>query len=158
MQTEEVVMKKDRHDCIQNIINQYTVQTQDELIGYLRNAGFDVTQATVSRDIRELKLSKLLTEKGVYRYTMPPEGADSMAPVFNFSLMSAVTSIDHVQNIIVMRTTPGMAQAVAFGIDNKKEPAILGCVAGDDTIIVIVRDHHSTEKLCVQISGMIGGK
>ncbi len=149
-------MKKQRQDCILNIISAYAVETQDELIGHLHDAGFEVTQATVSRDIRELKLSKILTEDGSYRYTVPPEGMDNTVTAFSFSLMDAVISIDHVQNIVVMKTTPGMASGVAAGIDNKKEPAILGCVAGDDTIIVIVRDHHNAERLCIQISDNIG--
>lgn len=142
-------MKATRQEEILKLVSEESIQTQDELIARLRQLGYGVTQATVSRDIRQLKLTKVMTEDGVYRYVLP-HGSDegSGATQLNQTLLNAITHIDHVNNTIVIRTYPGMAQAVASGIDAAQDPGILGCVGGDDTIIVIARTDELAHGFC----------
>lgn len=133
-------MKNIRHAKIKEIIEKNIIETQEELADALRNDGIDVTQATVSRDIKELMLIKVPTGDGRYRYAFPPE----QNIVFSQSRMErtfqdSVIGIDYSENLIVLKTLPGTAQAVAFTIDYIKWPQIIGTVAGDDTILVIVK-------------------
>lgn len=135
-------MKIKRHNKIMEIIEQHSIETQEELITQLRLAGFDVTQATISRDIRELKLAKVMCETGSYKYVLPKPGNEDGRHVYNKALSGSIKSVEAAMNDIVIKTYPGMANAVAAGIDALREHDILGCVAGDDTIIIIA---HSTE-------------
>ena len=148
-------MKKNRLDKIIDIITTCEVETQDELITYLKDAGYAVTQATVSRDIRELKLAKVMTGRGNYRYILPKEDKDSRQLHISHALAETITRAEVAQNIIVLHTYAGMAQAVALEVDHLAHPNILGCVAGDDTIIVVVRDSGSATALSEQIQEMI---
>lgn len=141
-------MKAPRHEAILKLVSEETVQTQDELITRLREMGYCVTQATVSRDIRELKLTKVLTGQGVYRYVIPSTGDGKTITKINATLINAITKIDYANNIIVITTYPGMAQAVASGIDSAKTADMLGCVGGDDTIIVVARDEETAKVIC----------
>jgi transcriptional regulator of arginine metabolism len=123
------------------LIARYEINTQDELIELLRDNGFDVTQATVSRDIRELKIAKMTTGRGTYRYVLPKHiGENSAGIKFNNTLVDSVLSVEYACNIIVLKTYPGMANAVAVGIDSMNLHQVLGCVAGDDTIMIVSRD------------------
>lgn len=142
-------MKATRQEEILKLVSEESIQTQDELINRLRSLGYGVTQATVSRDIRQLKLTKVMTEDGVYRYVIP-HGSEEDGGVtrLNRTLLDAITRIDHVNNIIVINTYPGMAQAVASGIDAAQDQDILGCVGGDDTIIVIARSEDTARGFC----------
>ena len=148
-------MKKVRLDKIIDIVTRYEVETQDELITHLKEAGFVVTQATVSRDIRELKLAKVMTGRGNYRYILPKEDKDARRLHISHALSETITRAEAAQNIIVLHTYAGMAQAVALEVDHLYHPGILGCVAGDDTIIVVVRDNGSATALSEQIQEMI---
>ena len=148
-------MKKNRLDKIVDIITRNEVETQDELIAHLKEAGYAVTQATVSRDIRELKLAKVMTGRGNYRYILPKEDKDSRQLHISHALAETITRAEVAQNIIVLHTYAGMAQAVALEVDHLAHPNILGCVAGDDTIIVVVRDSGSATALSEQIQEMI---
>ena len=148
-------MKKNRLDKIIEIITQYEVETQDELIAYLKEAGFEVTQATVSRDIRELKLAKVMTGRGNYRYILPKEDKDTRRLHISHALSETITRAEAAQNIIVLHTYAGMAQAVALEVDHLFHPGILGCVAGDDTIIIVTRDNASASSLSEQMQEMI---
>lgn len=148
-------MKKNRLDKIVDIITQNEVETQDELIAHLKEAGYAVTQATVSRDIRELKLAKVMTGRGNYRYILPKEDKDTRQLHISHALAETITRAEVAQNIIVLHTYAGMAQAVALEVDHLAHPNILGCVAGDDTIIVVVRDNGSATALSEQIQEMI---
>ena len=121
------------------LISRYEIETQDELITRLRENGFEVTQATVSRDIRELKIAKMTTGKGSYRYVLPKQES-STGMKFSSALTDSIISVDHACNIAVLKTYPGLANAVAVGIDSMNLPQILGCVAGDDTIMIVSRD------------------
>lgn len=133
-------MKKSRHEKILELISNFEIDTQDELIDQLAHNGYTVTQATISRDIRELKISKVLTSHGTYRYILPPQNEAATGFRFNSALVESITHVDYAQNIVVIKTYPGMSQAVAVGIDNMDMVQILGCVAGDDTIMIVAHD------------------
>ena len=140
-------MKKNRHEKIIEIVERYDIETQDELIEQLRKIGYDVTQATVSRDIRELKLTKVMGEKGSYRYQLPKSNESLNNFKFNHALAESITSVDYSQHTVVIKTFPGMAQAVAVGIDSMNLQTVLGCVAGDDTIMIVARDEDSASDI-----------
>ncbi len=148
-------MKKDRLNQIIDIITDCEVETQDELITHLRMAGFSVTQATVSRDIRELGLAKVVTGRGSYRYILPKEDQDTQHLRIGHALSETITRVEVAQNLIVLHTYAGMAQAVALEVDNLSNPGILGCVAGDDTIIIVARDNASAVTLGQQMQELI---
>ncbi|MBQ8310789.1 MAG: arginine repressor [Clostridia bacterium] len=141
-------MKRNRQEKLLELISRYEIDTQDELIARLRDNGFEVTQATVSRDIRELKIAKMTTGKGTYRYVLPKQVVDGSAGMkFNRALIDSVISVDHACNIVVLKTYPGLANAVAVGIDSMNLHQILGCVAGDDTIMVVSRDEDCAKAM-----------
>ena len=134
-------MKTQRHQAIINLISENEIETQDELIAKLNADGYKVTQATISRDIRELKISKVLGVNGTYHYVLPGHGDVHHAKsTFRNAYASAIINIESVGNVIVVKTHPGLAQAVAAGIDAMHNKEILGCVAGDDTIIAVSRN------------------
>lgn len=131
-------MKSRRQNVILSIIENFDIETQEELIDMLRSEGFNVTQATVSRDIRELKLTKVTAENGKYKYVLPGV-KKAMAQSHVFSTISAsVISVECAMNIVVIKTYPGMAPAVAAGLDSHSIGGVVGCIAGDDTIFVAV--------------------
>ena len=141
-------MKKGRQEKIIELITKYEIETQDELMEFLGEEGYVVTQATVSRDIRDLDLVKVAMPGGTYKYVVSHM---SQKPVKNTSplghaISDTVLSVNFAQNIVVLKTTPGMAQAVAIVIDRIPDTEILGCVAGDDAILVVTRDD------CVAVS------
>ncbi len=133
-------MKRRRQEKLLDLIAKYEIDTQDELIERLRQHGFDVTQATVSRDIRELKIAKMTVGKGTYRYVLPKPESNDVGMRFNTTLIDSIIAVDHACNIVVLKTYAGLAQAVAVGIDAMKMAQVLGCVAGDDTIMIVSRD------------------
>jgi transcriptional regulator of arginine metabolism len=149
-------MKGLRHAKIKQIIEQQVIDTQEELAEALRKNNIDVTQATVSRDIKELMLIKVPTGDGRYRYAFPPE--HNM--IFSQSRMErtfqdAIVSIENSENIIVLKTLPGTAQAVAYTIDYVKWPEVLGTVAGDDTIFVVVKPSDAVEKIIAKFQALL---
>ena len=135
-------MKSNRQRKILEIVNRYHVETQDDLIARLMDEDYNVTQATVSRDIRELQLTKVLTGKGTYRYVAPKKEDMVVGLKFNAALVDSITHVEFAMNIIVIKTYPGLAQAVAAGVDNLAIAEVLGCVAGDDTIMIVARDEE----------------
>ncbi len=140
-------MKTNRQKKILEIVNRFHVETQDDLIERLMAEGFTVTQATVSRDIRELQLTKVLTGKGTYRY-VPPKKEDMVAGLkFNAALVDSIISVEYALNLIVIKTYPGLAQAVAAGVDSLALAEVLGCVAGDDTIMIATRNENSAKSI-----------
>ena len=151
-------MKKNRHEKIIEIVEKHEVETQDELIEHLRKLGYEVTQATVSRDIRELKLTKVMSERGSYRYELPKTNETIGSFKFSHALAESITSVDYALNTVVIKTFPGMAQAVAVGIDNLHLQIILGCVAGDDTILVVARTAEAAADLNTRIKEIIRGQ
>ncbi len=151
-------MKKNRLDKIIDIITTCEVETQDDLIAHLGEAGYAVTQATVSRDIRELGLVKVMTGRGSYRYVLPKEDKDIRHLNISHALAETITRVEVAQNIIVLHTYAGMAQAVALEVDHLSHPALLGCVAGDDTILIVARDNAGALALGDQMQELIRGR
>lgn len=147
-------MKKVRHGQIVDIISNHDIETQEELASYLKEAGFEVTQATVSRDIRELKLSKVPAGNGKQKYAVLKQDDTHMEDRFIRVLKDGFISMDMAQNILVVRTVSGMAMAVAAAIDALKFKEVVGCIAGDDTIMVAVRTTEETRTLMEKIHKM----
>ncbi len=148
-------MKKVRHRKIVEVIEKYDVETQEELAGYLKEAGFEVTQATVSRDIRELKLSKVPSGNGKQKYVVLKQDDSYLGDKYIRVLRDGFVSMDMAQNILVVKTVSGMAMAVAAAIDALKLSEVVGCIAGDDTIMVAVRTVEETSVLMDKIHVMI---
>lgn len=148
-------MKRNRQEKMLELISRYEIDTQDELIARLRDCGFEVTQATVSRDIRELKISKMMTGKGTYRYVLPKQTASGSGQKFSAALIDSIVSVESACNIVVLKTYPGLANAVAVGIDNLNFSQILGCVAGDDTIMIATRDYESADMICNRLHELL---
>ena len=136
-------MKVERHSKIVELIGKYEIETQEELAEYLTKEGFQVTQATVSRDIRELKLTKIQSESGKQRYmVLKPQG--TFSDKYIRILRDGYASMDMAQNILVIKTVSGMAMAVAAALDAIHYHEIVGCIAGDDTIMCAVRSVDDT--------------
>lgn len=148
-------MKKVRHKKIVELIERHDVETQEELAGYLKDAGFAVTQATVSRDIRELKLSKVPTGSGKQKYILLRQDDSHMGDKFIRVLKDGLISMDLAQNILVIKTVAGMAMAVAAALDAMKLQEVVGCIAGDDTIMIAVRTVDDTRVLMNKINSMV---
>ncbi len=148
-------MKRNRQEKLLELISRYEIDTQDELIARLCDSGFDVTQATVSRDIRELKIVKMMTRKGSYRYVLPRESNENSGHKFSTALIDSIIHVDAACNLVVIKTYPGLANAVAVGIDQMKFPQILGCVAGDDTILVATRDFESAAAVAERLHELL---
>ena len=148
-------MKVNRQKKILEIVNRYHVETQDDLIDRLVFEGYNVTQATISRDIRELQLSKVLTGKGTYRYVAPKREDMVTGLKFNTALVDSITHVEYAGNIIVIKTIPGLAQAVATGVDNLTLADVLGCVAGDDTIMIVTKHDNAAKNISERIRIMM---
>ncbi|WP_062048778.1 transcriptional regulator AhrC/ArgR [Bacillus sp. JCM 19034] len=131
--------KGQRHIKIREIITNNEVETQDELVEQLRLAGYNVTQATVSRDIKELHLVKVPMMDGRYKYSLPADQRFNPLQKLKRSLMDSFVSIDRSENLIVMKTLPGNANAIGALIDNLDWPEIMGTICGDDTILIICK-------------------
>ena len=131
-------MKTKRHSKIVELINSYDIETQEELAQRLEEDGFAVTQATVSRDIRDLKLSKVVMANGKQKYSLMPK-QDGISEKYVRILGEAFVSMDMAQNILVVKTVSGMAMAAAAALDSMQMSEIVGCIAGDDTIMAAIR-------------------
>lgn len=142
-------MKRNRHGRILKIITENPIQTQEQLTDILKNEGFAVTQATVSRDIKELGLVKVSSTEGGYRYA---QGKQNREYGHNINVFSkAVVSIDYALHTVVVKTYAGMAQAVAASLDATPEDDVLGSIAGDDTIVIIMRNEEAAEKKVLKL-------
>ena len=137
-------MKVERHSKIVELIGKYDIETQEELAEKLNEAGFKVTQATVSRDIRELKLTKVAMSNGRQKYAALTEANEDLSEKYTRVFRDAFVSMDMAQNILVIKTVSGMAMAVAAAIDAMHLHEIVGCIAGDDTIMCAVRSVDDT--------------
>lgn len=144
-------MKDRRQEKILELISKYEIETQEEMISRLQADGYNVTQATISRDMRELKLTKVLTSRGSYKYTVNPSRDHSNNVKFNNAVVDSIVSVDFAGNNVVIKTYPGLAQAVASGVDALNMAGILGCVGGDDTIIIVTRDVDMSQELSEKI-------
>ena len=144
-------MKVNRHAKIVELINKYQIETQDELAEYLNEAGFKVTQATVSRDIRDLKLTKVPAENGRQKYAVLQSAQNGMTEKYVRILRDGFSSMDMAQNILVLKTVSGMAMAVGAAIDNLSVEGIMGCIAGDDTLFLAIKDGQQAEHIIGEI-------
>ena len=151
-------MKRVRQRKIIEIVENYEIETQEELAEYLQEEGFLATQATISRDIRELKLSKVTNKDGRQRYVVLKHEENYLADRYNRVLREGYVKMDQAQNILVIKTVSGMAMAVAAAIDGLKYPEVVGCIAGDDTIMVAVRDIPQTVTLMRKIKEVLDGR
>ena len=149
-------MKKNRHDKIIEIINNHEVETQEQLACLLKKAGYDVTQATVSRDIRQMKLTKQVIEDGRQKYVYTTADPEVMHDKYVNVLKAGFVSMDVAQNILVIKTVSGMAMALAAAIDALEMPEIVGCIAGDDTIMIAIKDSDEAVKVIQEFSELIG--
>jgi len=136
-------MKLERHSKIIELIGQYAIETQEELAERLNEAGFSVTQATVSRDIRELKLTKMVVD-GRQRYVVVYNEAGKLSEKYIGILREGFLSMDMAQNILVIKTVSGMAMAVGAALDSLHWNEVVGCIAGDDTIFCAIRTVDET--------------
>ncbi|BCG60078.1 transcriptional regulator AhrC/ArgR [Paenibacillus sp. URB8-2] len=148
-------MKGQRHIKIREIITHRDIETQDELVEALRNAGFQVTQATVSRDIKELLLIKVPMDDGRYKYSLPTDQRYNPTQKLRRVLVDNFVHIDYSGNLVVMKCLPGTANSVAALIDSIEWPEIMGTISGDDTILIICRETDDSNKVVSQIMGYI---
>ncbi|MGG1618598.1 transcriptional regulator AhrC/ArgR [Paenibacillus sp. NRS-1782] len=148
-------MKGQRHIKIREIISQREIETQDDLVGALRKAGFQVTQATVSRDIKELLLIKVPMDDGRYKYSMPSDQRYNPAQKLKRTLVDNFLHIDYTTNLIVMKCLPGTANSIAALLDNIEWPEIMGTISGDDTILIICRSEENSEAIVNRLMGYI---
>ena len=148
-------MKNTRQSAILNLIEQYDVETQEELAAILRKAGFSVTQATVSRDIKELRLVKVLADKGGYKYAVSDQAAQGLADRFARIFSDSVLSIVPAVNIVVIKTLVASANAAAEAVDSMHIPGILGTMAGDNTILVVTRSEEEAVSVAQQLQDML---
>ncbi len=138
-------MKANRQALIREIVEGQVIQTQEELAEVLRSRGMDVTQATVSRDIKEMHLLKVLSEGGVYRYATMDKGEQGVSDRLIRMLADSVIDVASANNLIVVRTLSGSAHVAGEALDSLKWPEVLGTIAGDNTILVIVRTNEEVE-------------
>ena len=149
-------MKSQRQAKILEIISTTNVETQEQLLQELEEAGFRSTQATISRDIKELRVVKELTSLGTYRYTtsakeLPATFSNRLNTIFR----ECVTGYDYAQNLVVIHTLPGLAAAAASAIDAMSMSVVLGTLAGDDTVFVVMRDSNSAAAFCGEIRSLL---
>ncbi len=133
-------MKNARHQQILELIGNEDIETQEELAERLKEKGFQVTQATVSRDIRQLELKKVPLKGGHSRYMVSPGGVTALSQRYSRVLRESFVSVDISMNIAVIRTVSGMAMAAAAALDSLDWPELLGCIAGDDTVMCVLRN------------------
>ncbi len=149
-------MKYSRQEKILELIGAYTIETQEELAEKLKEIGVDVTQATVSRDIKELRLIKVMDKDGRYKYASMNQGENTVpARIFNVFSQSVISS-DYANNLVVLKTLPGMAQAAASAVDAINWPDIIGTIAGDDTIMIVCRTEPVAKELVEKFNKMRG--
>ena len=148
-------MKSQRQAKILEIISTINVETQEQLILELERAGVRSTQATISRDIKELRIVKELTSLGTYRYTTAVrEVPSTFSGRLNTIFRECVTRYDYAQNIVVIHTMPGLAAAAASAIDSMNLSVVVGTLAGDDTVMVVMRDNNAAAQFCGEISNL----
>lgn len=150
------MMKRNRSAKIRDIVQTQVIETQEELAAALQREGIAVTQATVSRDIKELGLIKIPYQDGRYRYAVSPEKGTAMSKAhINILFQEAVLRIESSGNMVVIHTIPGSAPSVASAIDNSSLHSVLGTLAGDDTILMVIRSEKDVPALMARIQGFL---
>lgn len=147
--------KAQRHIRIREIIGKNEIETQDELVDFLRNAGFNITQATVSRDIKELSLIKVPLMDGRYKYSLPADQRYNPLQKLKRVLVDSFVSIDETENLIVLKTLPGNANTVGVLIDHLNWTEIMGNISGDDTILIICKNKEQTPMIVQRLLDML---
>ncbi len=147
--------KAQRHIRIREIIVKQEIETQDDLVDALRQQGFNVTQATVSRDIKELSLIKVPLADGRYKYSLPADQRYNPLEKLKRALIDSFVSIDHTENLIVLKTLPGNANTVGVLLDHLDWSEIMGNISGDDTILMVIKDKEQTEQIVQRLLGML---
>ena len=149
-------MKFQRQAAIIDLITNHEIDTQEELTARLREMGFNSTQATISRDIKELRLIKIASSNGGYKYSVAENEQDSgFVPRVGNIFRECVIKVDVAQNLVVIRTITGMANAAAFALDSMKINEIVGTIAGDDTVLIILKDNPTAENFFMQTKEML---
>ena len=149
-------MKNQRQAKIMEIITNKNVETQEQLLQELENAGFRSTQATISRDIKELRIVKELTSFGTYRYTaVTDELGGTFSSKLNTIFRECITRFDYARNIVVIHTLPGLASAAASAIDAMNMSVVLGTIAGDDTVFIVMRDDNAASAFIGEIRSLL---
>ena len=148
-------MKTQRHSKIIELIKEYDIETQEELTEKLKDAGFDVTQATISRDIRELRLTKISASGGKQKYQAFLQDDSQISEKFIRVFKEGVINIDYAQNIIVIKTLNGMAMGVAAALDAMNNDEIMGTIAGDDNIFCVVKTEEKAIKIVEKLKAKI---
>ncbi len=149
-------MKKKRHEKIIDLITRYEVETQEELVDRLRADGYEVTQATVSRDIRELRLSKIPNGRGKQKYVAFQGEEVHLGDKYARVLKEGYVSMDLAQNLLVLKTVSGMAMAVAAAVDAMSIEEVVGCIAGDNTVMMAMRNVQDARIVMEKIGRMVG--
>ncbi|RLQ98336.1 transcriptional regulator AhrC/ArgR [Falsibacillus albus] len=147
--------KGQRHIKIREIIAHYEIETQDDLVDHLKNLGFNVTQATVSRDIKELHLVKVPLMDGRYKYSLPADQRFNPLQKLKRTLTDAFITIDSAGHLLVMKTLPGNANAIGALLDNLDWEEILGTICGDDTCLIICKTEKDTEIISQRLLDML---
>ncbi|MBE6991903.1 MAG: arginine repressor [Ruminococcaceae bacterium] len=149
-------MKTQRQAKILEIIETMDIETQEQLLEQLSKCGFKSTQATISRDIKELRMVKELTSMGTYRYTTTSkDAASTFITRLNTIFRECVTTYDQAQNLVVLKTLPGLASAACSAIDSMNIPHIVGTLAGDDTCLLVMSDNASAANFCLELKKMV---
>ncbi len=148
-------MKKRRHKLILDLIEQYEIGTQEELLAMLRDRGYDVTQATVSRDVKELRLVKSQGAGGIYKYAVERKKSVGYTDMFDALFQSAMTKVDYAGNICVIKCSPGLASAACATIDAMNVSEVVGTIAGDDTIFMLCRTDDEAHGVAEALNRMI---
>ena len=148
-------MKTTRHSKILDIISKKEIETQEELVDELIAQGFKVTQATVSRDIKDLRLTKIPDERGGYKYTSVDKAGAGITPKMKQIFVNTVISITSANNIVVIKTLAGSANTIGVVVDAIKHPAVLGSVAGDDTMIIVVASNEQVADVVDKLKLML---
>ncbi len=149
-------MKNDRQAMILEIISRENIATQEQLLSRLRERGVESTQATISRDIKQLHLIKEPAGQGVYKYAVSVDrGRLGLAEKLQTIFRESVTGIDHAQNIVVLKTMPGMANAACSVLDSMEGTYIVGTLAGDDTAFLLMKDRDAAEMFCQELREML---
>ncbi|MPN46175.1 Arginine repressor [bioreactor metagenome] len=149
------IMKAKRHAKILEIIHNNQVTTQDELLKYLNDSGLTVTQATISRDIKELRLIKTLGSDGTYHYSTVQQESENISSKFHTLFSDTVTSIDYAGNIVVVKCLSGMATAACAAMDSLKRGDIVGTISGDDTFLCIMKDENKAIDLVTDLKKLM---
>lgn len=149
------MIKSDRHAKTLELISNENISTQSELTRRLNDCGFNVTQATVSRDLQEMRIIKVLLSDGTYKYAPSKDGDISIGDKLESILNHCLANVDYANNIVVLKTMSGAAQAVGYALDSFVWDEIVGTICGDDTIMIVVRNEKSAKQLCSKLAKYI---